>query len=386
LTWPQDTLTTIQRLNTVRRDLDDRYVGRDQAARLMILASVCNEHLLLLGPPGTAKTSLVDRYCQWIGARRFRYLLSRFTEPTELFGPLDVVKFQEGVYEVVTTGMLPEAEIAFLDEVFQGSSAILNALLTLLNERRFDNGAEPVRTPLISLFGASAELPEDPALRPFSDRFLLRLYVEPVDDARLGDLLDRGWEHESEALAGGAEPVADQLITPEELAALTHQLYRVVLTKVKPVYRELLRELRAQHVELSDRRAVRGLKLVAGACLLRGADTAETADLWPLAHVWSAVADADLVRRAVAERTAEDPLASAPPARSAVEIVAAAQYEAGQAVAPGFALTEGAVTASLQELSRLRRELILGHPGDETAIKQLDRHIDEVARLYETIR
>ena len=137
MAWPEQTVATIRRLETIERELGDRYVDRKEAIRLLALATVCREHVLLIGPPGTAKTGLVDQFCRSVGARQFRYLLTRFTEPSELFGPLDIEQFQAGSYRIRTENMLPEAEIVFLDEVFQGSSAILNTLLTLLNERRF---------------------------------------------------------------------------------------------------------------------------------------------------------------------------------------------------------------------------------------------------------
>jgi MoxR-like ATPase len=115
-------------------------IGRDQLAELMVLAAVAQEHLLVIGPPGTAKSAVVRRVAQAMGGNYFEYLLGRFTEPTELFGPVDLRKLREGTVETDVAGMLPEAEIAFLDEVFLGSIAILNTLLGILNERRFRRG------------------------------------------------------------------------------------------------------------------------------------------------------------------------------------------------------------------------------------------------------
>src|SRR5262249_38162923 len=131
-----------------------------------------------------------------VDARGFHYLLTRFTEPSELFGPLDLEKFQDGTFHIRTEGMLPEAQIAFLDEVFQGSSAILNSLLTLVNERVFHNGSYRQPVPLITLVGASNSLPDDPAVYAFADRFVLRLQVDRVPDERLDELIGQGWELE----------------------------------------------------------------------------------------------------------------------------------------------------------------------------------------------
>jgi MoxR-like ATPase len=384
MAWPEQTLRSIRRLDTIQRELGDRYVDRDKAIRLLVLATVCREHLLLIGPPGTAKTGLVDQFCRLVGAKQFRYLLTRFTEPSELFGPLDIEQFHAGKYRINTKNMLPRAEIAFLDEVFQGSSAILNTLLTLLNERRFDSGEEEEdskRVPLISLYGATAALPEDPALLPFGDRFLLRLELSRVRDDRLADLLEVGWEGERMNLAGQA---AGQLqpVTTAELGALTAQLRHVELKPVMPVYQQLIRELRAQGVVLSDRRVVRGLKLVAAACLLREADVASAVDLWPLEHFWSDPEDAHVIRQAIADRIAEDPSAPSRPGRTPAEILADAQFEVDQLISGRFAITEGLVTATLQTLGRLRRELYVGHPAAAEQLAAVDRLVDEVEALY----
>src|SRR5262249_18951583 len=153
------------------------------------------EHVLLIGPPGTAKSSLLDRFRRLLDAEYFTYLLTRFTEPSELFGPLDLRLFQnEGVYRVNTAGMLPEAQIVFLDEIFQGSSAILNSLLTIVNERHFHNGSEVVDAALVSLFGSSNDIPDDPMLAAFSDRFLLRCRLDYVHEDLIEDVLDKGWQ------------------------------------------------------------------------------------------------------------------------------------------------------------------------------------------------
>ena len=181
MSWPEIT-SPRSTPATARAQAPAQFDERDEAVDLLTLAAVCQEHLLLIGPPGTAKTELVRRFTELIDAQRFHYLLTRFTEPSELFGPLDLAAFHDRRFHIRTDGMLPTAEIAFLDEVFQGSSAILNTLLTLVNERVFYNGATPQPVPLISLIGASNDLPDDPVLRAFADRFPLRVQVEPVAD------------------------------------------------------------------------------------------------------------------------------------------------------------------------------------------------------------
>ena len=126
---------------------------------------MAGEHLFLHGPPGTAKSALVRQFAQGLHGQYFEYMLTRFSEPNEIFGPVDIARLREGQVITVTTGMLPEAEFAFLDELFNANSAILNNLLTVLNERVYRRGLETHRLPLVSLFSASNHLPEDEALR-----------------------------------------------------------------------------------------------------------------------------------------------------------------------------------------------------------------------------
>src|SRR5215813_9767122 len=157
--------------------LKRRFVGRDEVIDLIALAVVAGEHLFLYGPPGTAKSALIRQFATAVQGRYFEYLLTRFSEPNEVFGPIDLARLREGTVATVTTGMLPEAEFAFLDELFNANSAILNNLLSVLNERVYRRGAEMHRLPILSLFSASNHLPEDDSLQALFDRFLLRCRV-----------------------------------------------------------------------------------------------------------------------------------------------------------------------------------------------------------------
>lgn len=180
-------------LRTAIRQASQGLVERESLVELVVLSAVAGEHLLVVGPPGTAKSAAVRRIALALGGSYFEYLLGRFTEPNELFGPVDLRRLREGVVVTETTGMLPEAELAFLDEVFLGSTAILNSLLGILAERPFRRGHTDLACPLRVCVGASNGLPEDPALAAFADRFLLRVFIDRLPDPRLEELLEGGW-------------------------------------------------------------------------------------------------------------------------------------------------------------------------------------------------
>ncbi|HMX15344.1 MAG TPA: AAA family ATPase [Rhodocyclaceae bacterium] len=210
--------------------LSEGLIERDLPVRLGLLAALAGEHLLLVGPPGTAKSELARRlHMAFPDAGYFERLLTRFSVPEELFGPLSIVALESDRYERQTEGYLPSASIAFIDEVFKANSAILNALLTLLNEREFDNGNRRVSCPLISVVGATNEVPEDDLLAAFYDRFLLRVRIEPVARESFAGLvrgLDRKpnalheemrlHDHQLKEIAEGSRAVA----IPDEVMAL----------------------------------------------------------------------------------------------------------------------------------------------------------------------
>lgn len=368
---PKKTLNSVRRFNRVADELKLLFSRRDTAVDLMKLALLCREHVLLLGPPGSGKSELVARFAAGVKARSFQYLLTRFTEPAELFGPIDLEAFREGRYHVSTDGMLPTAQVAFLDEVFQASSAILNTLLTLVHERRFHNGPQMDEVPLIALFGASNNLPDDPTLRAFSDRFVLRLEVEPVADESLRDLFDKGWALEVERI-GEAER-GEPLVDPEQLADLYRRIPDIGVEQVLGQYEDTMRRLRAEGVTLSERRMVKGLKLIRGAALVEGRAEAGAQDLWPVNHMWSRPEDVKIVRQVVQPVVDEAGGPALDTHRPLEDLVDEFELLAGRAAA---VRGDGALTAHLGSLAQIRRELMLYHAEE----KELRRRVEQTIR------
>lgn len=279
------------RLEKLRDLLLTGLVERDVAIRLALLGALAGEHLLMVGPPGTAKSMVARRlHLAFREASYFERLLTRFTVPEELFGPLSIKGLEEDRYERLTARYLPTASIAFLDEIFKANSAILNALLTLLNEREFDNGTHRDRTPLISVVGASNELGDGEELDALFDRFLLRLHVGPVSRGAFLDLL---------GLRGHLTPAVPEALklTAGDLLAVQAAADSV---EVPDDVQVLLCDLRdwstAEEIAVSDRRWRKVVKLLQVAALTNGRKKVSIWDCWLLQHcLWITPEDREKV-------------------------------------------------------------------------------------------
>jgi len=287
---PDDVLAIRQRIADTIDMASGQMVDRRLLFELLVLALVSKEHVLFIGPPGTGKSAAVKAAAQQFSGEYFEYLIGRFTEPSEIFGPLDLNALKAGEVRPVTRNMLPEANIAFLDEIFLGSTAILNTLLGVLNERRYRRGMFQCDVPLWTCVGASNALPDDPMLQAFADRFLLTSFVDPVREENLVSLLSLGWQQAKAELAEGSSAQTTRL-TADDLAALSRASASVDLEAVREPYAHIVRKLRIGGLALSDRRLVKGQKLIAVVALLAGRAVATVADLWPIIYL---VQDRDL--------------------------------------------------------------------------------------------
>jgi MoxR-like ATPase len=271
----------INKLNAVLGYLKKSFVGKDEIADLLGISLIAKENLFLLGPPGTAKSAIVRLLASCIeGGKNFEYLLTRFTEPNELFGPFDIRKLKDGELVTNTEGMLPEASMIFLDEIFNANSAILNSLLMALNEKIFRRGKETRKLPALMFVGASNVLPEDESLNALLDRFLIRVNCDYVAPDLLQQVLLAGWKMENDV------PEEKPLITPAEIIALQQASRRIDLAPVRSQYIDIVHSLRNTGIKVSDRRAVKLQNLIAASALICNRQTAILSDLWVLKYIW----------------------------------------------------------------------------------------------------
>ncbi len=286
-----DDIQLIDQLNEALYQVKQQFVGKDDIIDLMGICLTGRENLFLLGPPGTAKSAMVHQLASMLNGHTFEYLLTRFTEPNELFGPFDIRKLREGQLVTNTEGMLPEATFIFLDELLNANSAILNSLLMVLNERVFRRGRETRPLPALMIVGASNHLPEDDALQALFDRFLIRVQCDNIDPTLLEQVLGAGWKLEQ-----AETQEKQQTIEPESIRHLQGMVHSVNLSPIRTAYLDLIQKLRNAGVRVSDRRAVKLQRLIAASALLCKRQTAIPSDLWVMRYIW----DTDQQREIIA--------------------------------------------------------------------------------------
>jgi MoxR-like ATPase len=309
------------RIDRFRRSLGRFFVQKQEIIDLMVVAAVAQEPLLLVGPPGTAKSDIVLKFKDALGlaeADYFEYMLTRFTEPSEIIGAIDIKELREGKYLRKKEGKLPTARLVFLDEIFKSNSAILNILLTIINERKFYQEGRPEPVPLRVLFAATNEIPEQGELAALKDRFVLKVQSRPVQDTHFPELIDAGLR--AEAYKGlNQRPWAEGHCSLDDLLKANRYLtYQFARTRTDAggdeqndrsvffpadVFREFQRLVktlvREDGVFISDRKLVKLYKLFRVRAWLFAGGTVSRDDLRLLAYLGETHQEIDHLREKV---------------------------------------------------------------------------------------
>jgi MoxR-like ATPase len=271
-----------EKFRATRQELASALIERDEEIDLVLTALIAQENVLLVGPPGCGKSLLLDSLMNWMHGKRFAILFTKFTCPEEVVGPVSIAALKEDRYRRVTTGKLPEADLAFLDEVFKASSAILNTLLRILNERVFENGDGGfVRVPLKLCVAASNEWPQSQEggkeLAALFDRFVFRRSVRPIlTVAGRKRLL---WERDH-------TPKLSTSLTPAEVDQAHADALTLPWSKDgQEALEAILRELGKEGIVPGDRRQFKAVACAQGFAWLNEADRVEPEHLEVLAHI-----------------------------------------------------------------------------------------------------
>jgi MoxR-like ATPase len=310
-----------KRINKLRTSLARYFVNKQEIIDLMCVAAAAQEPLLLVGPPGTAKSDLVLKFKDALGVPEgdyFEYMLTRFTEPSEIIGAIDIKELRDGRYIRRKEGKLPTATLVFLDEIFKSNSAILNILLTIINEKKFYQEGKPEPVPLRILYAATNEIPEQGELAALKDRFVLKVMSRPVQDDHFQELIDSGLR--GEAYKGlNQKPWAEGHATLDDFLKanryLTHLFSRTQQdtngdeqndrTRFFPddVFREYQRVvktlIREDKIFISDRKLVKLYKLLRVRAWLFSGGTVNRDDLRLLAYLGETIAEIERLREKV---------------------------------------------------------------------------------------
>jgi len=243
----------------LRDFLVSQFVGKEAEVTAILAGLLSGEPTLLVGPPGTAKTQMVQTLASAIGGSYFYYLLTRFTEPDEILGPISVIGLREGRLERITSGRLPEADVVFLDEVFKASSAIRNILLDIILNKRYMNGGTFHKLPTLAFYFASNEISNDIEDVAFFDRLTVRCFTYDVSPENWEELLALGVKLET------STSTSRVILSKEDVKLLQNKvvsnLNSIVNSSLIKKYVEVLAELRNKGIEISDRRKIKILKI-----------------------------------------------------------------------------------------------------------------------------
>ncbi|MDO5707579.1 MAG: AAA family ATPase [Andreesenia angusta] len=291
-------IKAIDKLEAISKELNDIFVERDDAIKNSIKALVTGQTVLLIGPPGTAKSALATELCRRIDhGRYFSWLLNRTSDPAEILGPFSIKEMENDKFIRVTKNKLPEAEIVFLDEVFKCNEPTLNILLPIINEKVFYNDGNPIPVPLITMFAASNEFPEEESLMALYDRMIYRMYVDYIGDVENKMLMLK------RSLKRGKNQ-SQTMISLDEINYLREALDEIEVSEdILKEYIYLMNALLQEGVIVSDRRQNEALKVLKANALLNKREKVITEDFNSLRDVlWNDLSDMEIIDEVLKER------------------------------------------------------------------------------------
>jgi MoxR-like ATPase len=357
-------------LHHLRTVLTTHFPERKDVIDGALAAVLAGEHVLLLGPPGTAKSALVRAIAVAFGGTYFERLLTKFSTPEELFGAISLKALEQDRFARVVTGKLPEADFAFVDEIFKANSAILNSMLTLVNERIFHNDGKPLTCPLISMFGASNELPEGKDLEALFDRFLVRFEV--------GYLLRPA---NLKLVLTSPEPGVAPAMSLSDLKKMQAEVAKVVITDDTVEGLITIRDAcKAEGIIASDRRWKKALKLVQAAAYMAGEKKTTPEDLAILVDsLWREPKDRPKVARLVGKLA--DPVGA-----QAAEILDAARETANKVATLKAGDRKAYIAQAAQALEQFQAQqkklAMLTKSAGRRAITVIDESTQEIGDLH----
>ena len=300
-----------EKIKALLNQLNKGIYEKEDVMALALLSSIAGESIFLLGPPGVAK-SLIARRLKYAykDAKVFEYLMSRFSTPDEIFGPVSIPELRTNKYVRIINNYLPDAEVVFLDEIWKAGPSIQNALLTILNEKKFRNGEKEIDVPMKALISASNELPEkNQGLEALWDRFLVRFVVEGIEDNEKfntmiampsalftqkvdGSITDNEYKEWSKEI--------DQIVVPENV----FNIIQVIRSKIEQHNQN--EENAEKQIYVSDRRWRKIVRLMRTSAFLNQREEVDLMDCFLIKHcIWNEEEQIDTVWQFVSEAVEE---------------------------------------------------------------------------------